>query len=173
MTSTIDLLVRAVVIGTGATAFLDLWSTARQRLFGVPAPDYGLVGRWFGHMRHGRFHHDAIATAPSASDERIIGWVAHYAIGVAFAVVLLYAWGDAWACRPSIVPAMIVGVGSVAAPFLVMQPAMGAGVAASRTPSPATARVRSLVTHTVFGLGLYVAAWGASLVDVLHAGSCA
>jgi hypothetical protein len=94
-------------------------------------------------------------------------------IGAAFAAVLLLAWGSAWACRPSIVPAMIVGVGSVAAPFLVMQPAMGAGVAASRTPSPATARVRSLVTHTVFGLGLYVAAWGASLVGVLHAGSCA
>ena len=50
------------------------------------------------------------------------------------------------------------GIGSVAAPFFVMQPAMGAGIAASRTPRPAAARLHSLVTHTVFGLGLYATA---------------
>jgi hypothetical protein len=49
----------------------------------------------------------------------------------------------------------MVGVGTVAAPFLLMQPAMGAGVAASRTPRPAAARLQSLITHAIFGLGLY------------------
>ena len=47
----------------------------------------------------------------------------------------------------------------MAAPFLIMQPGMGAGIAASRTPRPAAARMQSLVTHGVFGLGLYVAGW--------------
>ena len=51
-------------------------------------------------------------------------------------------------------PALTVGIGSVAAPFLLMQPAMGAGIAASRTPRPSAARMRSLVTHGVFGVGL-------------------
>jgi hypothetical protein len=41
----------------------------------------------------------------------------------------------------------------------VMQPAMGAGIAASRTPRPNLARLRSVVTHTVYGLGLYASAW--------------
>ncbi|MDO9126054.1 MAG: DUF2938 family protein, partial [Parvibaculum sp.] len=35
---------------------------------------------------------------------------------------------------------------------------MGAGIAASKTPKPNAARLRSLVSHTVFGIGLYVAA---------------
>jgi hypothetical protein len=39
----------------------------------------------------------------------------------------------------------------------VMQPAMGAGIAAGRTPRPWMARVHSVLTHGVFGLGLYVA----------------
>ncbi|MCC6194030.1 MAG: DUF2938 family protein, partial [Burkholderiales bacterium] len=56
-----------------------------------------------------------------------------------------------------IAPAMIVGIASVAAPFLVMQPGMGAGIAASRTPRPAAARVQSLLTHAIFGLGLWAA----------------
>jgi hypothetical protein len=36
---------------------------------------------------------------------------------------------------------------------------MGAGVAASRTPRPNVARMQSIVTHTIFGFGLYAAAW--------------
>jgi Protein of unknown function (DUF2938) len=45
-----------------------------------------------------------------------------------------------------------------------MQPGMGAGIAASRTPRPAVARLHSLVTHGIFGLGLYAAGWMTSLV---------
>ncbi|MGY3486656.1 hypothetical protein ACVW1C_004539 [Bradyrhizobium sp. USDA 4011] len=73
--------------------------------------------------------------------------------------MLLATFGIDWARQPSIGPALIVGSGSVAAPFLVMQPAMGAGIAASRTPQPWAARLQSLLTHAVFGVGLYAAGW--------------
>jgi len=36
----------------------------------------------------------------------------------------------------------------------------------ARTPNPAAARRRSLVTHGVFGLGLYVAGWGTTLLSL-------
>ena len=39
-----------------------------------------------------------------------------------------------------------------------MQPAMGAGIAGSRTPNPWATRARNLVTHAVYGIGLYVTA---------------
>ena len=54
--------------------------------------------------------------------------------------------------------ALLVGVVTVAAPFLLMQPGMGAGIAASRTPRPAIARVHSLLNHLAFGAGLYLSA---------------
>jgi hypothetical protein len=63
---------------------------------------------------------------------------------------------------------LIVGLGSVAAPFLLMQPGMGAGIAASRTPRPTAARLRSLVTHGIFGLGLYATGWVTCLLGMLH-----
>jgi hypothetical protein len=37
-----------------------------------------------------------------------------------------------------------------------MQPSFGLGVASSRAPRPAFARVKSLMTHTAFGIGLYL-----------------
>ena len=144
-------------IGVGATLAMDLWTLARKRLFGTPPADYGLVGRWLAHMARGRFRHDRIAAAPPVRGERAIGWAAHYGIGIAFAGILLAVCGLAWARHPTLVPALALGVATVAAPFLLMQPAMGAGIAASRTTRPNAARLQSLVTHAFFEFGLYAA----------------
>jgi len=158
-----DYVMCAVLTGAGATAVMDLWTVARQQLFGIPF-GYGLVGRWLAYLPRGRFRHDPIAASPAVHGERLIGWTAHYVIGIAFAAVLLAVWGLEWARHPTLVPALIVGIGSVAAPFLVMQPGMGAGIAASRTPRPGAARFQSVVTHAIFGLGLYAAGWITNLV---------
>jgi hypothetical protein len=161
-----DYLICALLVGVGATIVLDLWSIARKGLFGLAMPDYGLVGRWLAHMPRGRFRHDAIAAAPPVRGERLIGWTAHYLIGVSFAAVMLGIWGLAWIQRPTIGPALAVGVGTVAFPFLLMQPGMGAGIAASRTRNPAAARLQSVITHAVFGIGLYAAGWIARFLIV-------
>lgn len=158
-----DYTLSALSIGLGATAVMDMWVIARQRLLRIPPPSYGLVGRWLAYLTRGRFRHDPISASPPVRGEHVIGWTAHYLIGIAFAALLLALWGLDWARHPTLVPALIVGVGSVAAPFLLMQPGMGAGVAASRTPRPAAARIQSLLTHAIFGLGLYVAACVTSL----------
>jgi hypothetical protein len=147
-----------ILTGIGATAITDFWCLVRQRAFAVPFPNYGLVGRWIAHMARGRFRHDSIAAAPPIQAERAIGWSTHYLLGVAFAWLLPIAWGFQWFHHPSVEPALIVGIGTVAVPLFIMQPAMGAGIAASRTPRPAAARFHSLVMHATFGIGLYIAA---------------
>jgi hypothetical protein len=166
MSDAMNYLLYAVLIGAGATAVMDIWVTVRKKLLGVPAPDYGLVGRWFVYLTRGRFRHDPIAASPPVQGEHLIGWIAHYLIGTAFAAMLLAIWGLDWVRQPTIGPALIVGIGSVAAPFLLMQPGMGAGVAASRAPRPAVARLHSVLTHGIFGLGLYAAGRVTSLLEM-------
>jgi hypothetical protein len=156
----------AILIGAGATAFLDLWSLLRSRIFGARAPDYALLGRWIAWMPRGRFVHASIARETPVRGERLIGWTAHYLTGIGFTGVLLAIWGTAWATTPTLLPALIVGAGSVVAPFLLIQPAMGLGIAASRTPDPRAARLRTLTTHTIFGFGLYLAAAAARLIGL-------
>lgn len=147
----------SLYIGVGATAAMDLWGLARKPLLGIAPPNYALVGRWIGHMPRGRFCHDSITASAPVRGEHIIGWAAHYLIGIWFAALLIGIWGPAWVQQPTIGPALAVGICGVAAPFFLMQPGMGAGIAASRTPRPASARLQSLITHVVFGLGLYAA----------------
>jgi hypothetical protein len=146
--------IHVFLIGIFATAFIDAVAQARRVLFGTKPPDYALVGRWLGGMLQGRFRHEAISRAPPIAGEVAVGWAAHYGIGVAFAAMLPLLFGVGWLARPTIVPALLLGIATVAAPFVVMQPAMGAGFAASRTPRPAAARAQSLANHFSFGVGL-------------------
>jgi hypothetical protein len=159
------ILMSTIITGIGATLVMDLWGFARKPLFGVPSPDYGPVGRWVAHMAHGKFRHQSIAAAPTVRGERLLGWLVHYLTGITFAAILIAICGSTWLQQPTIGPALLVGIGTVAAPFLLMQPAMGAGIAASRTPRPAAARLQSLMTHAVFGLGLYAAGYAAYLLQ--------
>ena len=162
-------LLYSVAIGVGATLVIDLWAATRAALFDVPVPNYGLVGRWLIGVMHGKLRLDTRAAALPAPHERACGWIAHYLIGVAFAMVLLLSSGPAWLDQPTLAPAMIVGIGTVAAPFLIMQPGMGAGIAATRTRHPWSARLQSLITHSIFGIGLYGAGCLASLFHVSQA----
>ncbi|EGC99422.1 hypothetical protein B1M_36681, partial [Burkholderia sp. TJI49] len=114
-----------------ATLVSDLWALFRQRAFGIPSLDLALVGRWVGHMAHGQFRHASIVSAPPVAGERALGWLVHYAIGIAFAALPVAIAGPAWIDAPTLGPALAAGVFSVAAPFFVMQPALGFGVAAS------------------------------------------
>jgi hypothetical protein len=128
MTTTTGFVSRSILIGAGATLTMDLWA-AVLRGFGVPSLDFALLGRWIGHVPKGRFIHPSIARSSAVRGELLIGWSAHYSIGM-----------------------------TVVAPLLVLQPALGAGIASSRTGRPVFNSVKSLVTHTVFGFGLFLAA---------------
>jgi hypothetical protein len=156
--------VRAIAIGIGASVLMDLWNLFLRRAFGMPSLNYCLLGRWLLHMPRGTFRHASIGAAAPRPHECPVGWVAHYSIGVSLAVVFVYGVvSPAWLEHPTLLPALLYGIATVAFPYFVMQPALGLGVASSRAPNPAQARLKSLATHTVFGLGLYLCAVGMRL----------
>ena len=162
-------LISAVAVGLGATLFMDLWALLLNRAFGTPSANYCLVGRWFRHMPEGTFMHTSIANSSQKRFECAVGWIAHYIIGVVYALGLVALVSDDWLARPTLLPALLFGIGTALVPFLVMQPSFGLGIAASRAPSPTQARLRSLMAHITFGVGLYVCAVGVSYVLPVHA----
>ncbi|MEM9374591.1 MAG: DUF2938 domain-containing protein [Pseudomonadota bacterium] len=162
----------AFVFGVSTTIIFDLITLFRTQVFSTSFPNYGLVGRWICHMADGQFFHESIKYSAPQSGERLIGWVAHYLIGLIYAVVFLITVDPKWRLYPKMLPAVIFGIATVLAPFLLMQPAMGAGVAASLTPDPMAARISSFINHACFGLSLYLAGqllalWGPK-TDHLH-----
>lgn len=156
-------ILNTLAVGIGATALTDLWGVVARRAFNIPPPNFCVVGRWLCYMLAGVFRHRSIMAAAPKPAECTVGWIAHYVTGTAFAAVLVLLAPAQWLQDPTLLPALLFGLVTVGFPFFVMQPAFGLGVAASKTPNPLQARGRSLMTHAVFGLGLYVSALGLSL----------
>lgn len=152
-----EFIVRTIMIGAGATVVMDAWALLLRQL-GVPSLNFALLGRWIGHIPQGRWAHESIAKAAPVRGELALGWFAHYSIGVAFSALLLFTFGLKWARSPTLLPALVIGLVTVVAPLFVLQPAMGAGIASSNTAAPVFNTVKSLVTHAVYGVGLYLAA---------------
>ena len=148
--------VAALFIGAGATFIQDLWNWLLFKLFKLPSMSFCLVGRWFSYMRLGVFRHQSISKAQPQSAECWLGWLSHYLIGITFALLLTLPNAGQWQHNPSLGMALLVGIGTVVMPFFLMQPAFGLGIAAAKTPAPTKARVKSLLTHSVFGVGLYL-----------------
>ena len=142
---------------------MDAWLVLLSRL-GVPTASFAMVGRWVGNMRRGQFAHVAITKAPLVRNE--------LALGLADPLCHRHRLRGAPGrhagrrlARAADVPARPgVGVATVAAPWFVMQPAMGAGFLATKTPTPLKNCLRSLANHAVFGAGLYLAAAGLASV---------
>lgn len=153
----------AIAVGIGATVVMDLWGLFLKRSFNIPAPNYCFVGRWLRHMPEGTFRHNSIAAAAQKPAECVVGWIAHYATGVIFALALVLLTSPRWLQEPTLLPALLLGLATVVAPLFVMQPSFGLGLAGSKTPNPTQTRLRSLMNHAVFGLGLYISALALSL----------
>ncbi|AIR91444.1 DUF2938 domain-containing protein [Pseudomonas cremoricolorata] len=156
--NTLSLMFASLPIGVGATLLMDAWTWLLKRR-GVRTLDYAMVGRWVGHVRRGVWRHASIATVAPVAYEGLVGWSIHYLAGVVFALVFVLLAGEGWLMAPTLWPALAFGVCTVLLPLCLMQPALGAGLFARRTATPLRNCLRSVATHSLFGVGLFLAAW--------------
>jgi hypothetical protein len=153
-----DLIWRGVVLGVGATILMDLWAILLALVLGEPKANWAPVGRWFYHAGRGQLFHESISDAAPFANENALGWIGHYAVGIVYGVMLAMFMGSGWLAAPTLAPALVWGVVTVAAGWFLLQPGLGLGIAASRLPRPNRVRALNLAAHVVFGLGLYATA---------------
>ena len=153
-----------VTVGIVATLTGDLWQRFLQ-MIGLSSANWGLVGRWVAGFARGTFVHRPITATPKVPGEVAIGWAFHYAVGIAYAALYLAIMKFGFGSGPTLVSALVFSITLLIAPWFVMQPALGLGFVAARTPNPARVRAINISTHTVFGLGLYLGglAWLAAM----------
>lgn len=151
-----DALAEMIIVGVIAIVLLDLWQLALKFLFGVPSGNWAHVGRWVSHFTRGRLYHRAIGEAEPFRFEAATGWIVHYGTGVIYAAIYLILMRDFLDREPGLLSAILFGLATLAAPWFLMQPGMGLGVAARNTEDPWAVRGKNLMTHAVFGLGLYL-----------------
>ncbi len=159
MTSSTQAIITAAMIGIGGTIVLDIYAFILQRVFGVPATNWKMVGRWVGHMPAGQFIQRNMEQTKPVTGEHALGWFIHYAIGIAYGLLLVVIWGPGWLEQPGIAEPLTLALLLLVLPYFFMMPGMGMGMAGSRTPKPNVTRMKSVIGHSIFGGGMYLTAW--------------
>ena len=146
------------IVGTDGTLVLDLYAWILQRLFGIPATNWAMVGRWIGLMPRGSLVQLQIGKASKVPGELVIGWAFHYIVGAGYGLLLVAIRGADWLRQPVIAAPMTLALMLLVLPYFLMMPGMGMRIAASRAPKPNVARLMSILGHSVFGVGMYLTA---------------
>lgn len=155
-----------IFVGIGATAIMDFWALVARYVFNIAMPNYCHIGRWFAYMPSATFRHGNITKSNKKPGECFVGWSAHYVIGIVYAAMLVLLTSEDWLTSPTPLPALLFAIVTLLVPFFIMQPALGFGIAANKTPKPGQARLKSLMNHIAFGLGLYIAAISISYIKI-------
>src|ERR1043165_4198354 len=104
-----DPVLRVLMMGVAATVAIDVWATFANKVLGWPRTNWGMVGRWIGHMRDGRFMHASIGSSPPIAHEAVLGWTFHYLVGCLYAALYLAYAAIAHMGRPTLMSAVLFG----------------------------------------------------------------
>lgn len=147
----------SLMVGIGSTLVLDIWGVLLFKMKGITPTNWGMVGRWLMGLRQGEW----VATQQNVQSpsliEKISGWSFHYLVGIAYAVILVLAWGTPFIQSPTLLPIILVGIVlSTFAGLMLFMPAMGVGFCGRKIPNQGKALLMMIIAHTVFALGQYI-----------------
>jgi hypothetical protein len=151
-----------VIVGILTTLTMDVVAVIALR-FGIAGPGPrrtgpDLIGRWVGYLLQGKFKHTDILRTPPLRGERLLGFAAHYAIGIVLVVMYFGLLAVAHA-RPTVLSAVLYGTATTVLPWFLMFPSQGMGWLGWKAPGDTHLARASLFNHVVFGLG--IALWTA------------
>ena len=151
-----DVIVSGVVAGVLGTLFMDSLNHlfARRRM--ISKIDVGMIGRMAAGWTHGRFFYHHPDEIEQVSNEVLYGYVAHYAIGVGFAIPYLLGWNLLVGGTASPVWAIVYGVATTAGSWFFIFPSMGLGALGRRSPEGIRSSLSSLANHLFFGVGMAI-----------------
>lgn len=142
-----------LIVGILATLTMDVVAMIALRL-GITGrgprrtgPD--LIGRWIGYLFQGKFRHTDILQTPPLRGERLLGFTAHYLIGIVLTIAYLGLLVVVHA-TPTALNAILYGTATTVLPWFLMFPSQGMGWLGWNAHLASI----SLFNHVVFGLGI-------------------
>jgi hypothetical protein len=150
-----EVVIKILVVGVFATVIMDIWATFSNRVLKFPRTNWAMVGRWLGHLPKGKFVHNPISSSSEIKHENIIGWLFHYIVGIVYAAlyVAIVVWN--FESNTSLLTAWFFGLLTIISPWFILQPALGLGICAVKTPKPNMVRLQNFAIHSIFGIALY------------------
>jgi uncharacterized membrane protein YeaQ/YmgE (transglycosylase-associated protein family) len=152
-----DLILTGVLAGVLGTLAMDLLNLLFARTGVILRIDVGMIGRMSSGWARGRFRYRHPNEMKPFSNEKLIGYITHYSIGVGLAIPFILGWNHLFGGPASPIWALAYGVATTVASVFLVYPSMGFGVFGRRSPEGLRAPLSSLANHFFFGFGMAVA----------------
>lgn len=144
-------ILKTILIGVAGTLATDIWSLI-LKLFNIHSHGLLFVGNWI------KSHVWLSLQNQFTGKELLIGWIAHYWLGISFAFLLILMYGKKWFQKPTFFATLILGFTTFIISLFVIQPILGFGIAFSKFPNQFIIIFKVFLFHLVYSTGLYLSA---------------
>jgi hypothetical protein len=151
------LILIGVAAGVLGTLAMDSLNHLFARIGMITKIDVRMIGRMSKGWLRGRFRYRHPSEMLPAANEKLYGYITHYAIGVGFAVPYVLAWDLLIGGITPPTWILVYGVATTVASWFFVYPCMGQGVFGWRSPEGIRRTVSSLANHLFFGVGMAIA----------------
>jgi uncharacterized membrane protein YeaQ/YmgE (transglycosylase-associated protein family) len=149
-----DLIATGAVAGVLGTLAMDSLNLLFARTGMLSRIDVGMIGRMAAGWVRGRFRYGHPSEMKQVANEKLYGYVTHYAIGVSLALPYVLGW-DLFVGGPaSPIWALAYGVTTTVASYFFVFPSLGLGLFGRRSPEGIRTPLSSLANHLFYGVGL-------------------
>jgi hypothetical protein len=146
----------ACVAGVLGTLAMDLLNLLFARSGLLVKIDVGMIGRMAAGWARGRFRYAHPGELEPVANEKPLGYLAHYAIGVSLALPFVFGWSLLVGGPASPLWAVVYGVATTVASLFLVFPSLGMGVCGRRSPEGVKSPLSSLANHLFYGIGLAI-----------------
>ena len=150
------IILEGIFTGLIATLIFDIFNQSLYFAYSIDRPKWNLLGRYFLGYKQGYFIRKNLVNDEEIRNELQWGYLIHYSIGIIYG--LFYVFLNTWLFDyPSILLAYIIGFISVLGAWCYLMPfAYDLGFFASKSEDRLKVMIQNLITHFVFGTGLFI-----------------
>jgi hypothetical protein len=152
-----DLIVTGVAAGVLGTLVMDGLNHLLARTGILLRIEIAMIGRMSAGWARGRLCYRHPSEMEPVANEKCLGYITHYAIGVGFALIYVFGWDLLVGGPASPLWALVYGFATTVASLFLVYPSMGLGVFGRRSPDGLKVSLSPLANHLFFGAGMAVA----------------
>ena len=149
-------LMQGIISGIVATLIFDLYQLSLSYAYNIQKSKWDLIGRYFVGFKDKIYTRHDIENDTYVGHELLFGYIVHYVVGSMFGIFYVILnkilFND-----PSMLLAIIVGFITLFGSWCIIMPfALNIGFFASKKDEQRQIIVQNLISHYIFGTGLFI-----------------
>lgn len=151
-----DIIITGIAAGVIGTLVMDLFNFLFAHVGIIAKIDIKMIGRMAAGWLSGRFFYQNPSEIKENKNDKLFGFLAHYAIGVGLALPYTISCYLLIELPVSPIWAIVYGLATTTGSWFFIYPSLGLGLCGLKSPEKFKATYSSLANHIFYGFGMAI-----------------